>query len=204
MIQSLDDIIKNSNIESMIDGKLCYEESIPYTSEELIYLAEDSYILMQYLEGSISRKKYSNNEFVRNIYDKYIFNKCDVFSHEFVIDEKDIDDLIKFRMLLSPESPYMERFSQLMIRICFEYNRNQLTGLVQSMLEKDTYDWAKEYIRRYQKDRQSILFQQETGNYKMLFGMTEESSDKKGNPTNSENIKTVVDEEDWILQRFGG
>lgn len=195
---SLNDVIKKCDLEEMISGNLVYEDYIPYHSEEMDCTTNE-YTEMRYYEGLISveeHKEYNCNTTAYSIYDKYIFNEVDVFSNVFKIDDSEIDDLIYFRIMLSQESPYLEKFDQLMFRIYFEKKKEQLAGLVQNILEK--YDWAKNYIEIYRQHNCSILFQSNTETYKKQFGIIEEKEDVKSNILINDGKKIPPKEKDWI------
>lgn len=198
---SLEDALKQCNKESIIDGVLEYEDSIPYSTEEIDKNNHNHYV-MKYYEGTISPEEH--NEFnddisIRKVYNKYIFNADSVLGEEFEIDDNDIDDLIYLKIIISKESGYLERLDKLMIRIYFEKKKIQLEGLMRSIYEK--YDWAKQYIQNQKENELSLFFQESTDEYNKNFRIIENSSDEKRTETKPEENST---ESNWILQKFGG
>lgn len=206
MIQSLDDIIKECNSVALIDGKICYEEKLPDSSED-VNAMNNHYVNMRYCEGLVLKEEhcnYSSNELGYQLYEKYIFNDEDVFSDKFEINKDDIEHIINFRMLISQESPHLERFNLLMIRIYFEYREKRLTGLVQNILQSKEYDWVRNYIQSHPEEQHCLIFQRKTTEYNKLYGLKEEVDDTKENALSDWKTESISDVKDWISLKYGG
>lgn len=210
MIESLEDIIKKSETASIIDGVLRFEDFIPYESEE-IDQNNEKYNMMRYLEGLMTEDEHrdifadtSNDcDVVHSIYNKYIFNDSDIFLIGFTIDDEDIDNIIICRMLLSSDSPHVERFDQLVLRIFFEREETRLAGLVKNLIG-EKYAWAESYIKEHSEHKRSFIYQNNTEKYNKLFGIDEKFDEVKNNDNCTKKIKEEFDNDDWILQKFGG
>lgn len=192
---SLNEVIKKSKEEALINGIIDYNDNIPYSTEGITD-SNGKYCLLKAIEGLAIDDNTNCNTEIFILLKKYVFNNLD--AEKLQIDDGDVKGLIELRLIVSPESSYIERLDKLMLRIYFEKGRCELEGLIYEIYDK--YEWAKSFFVKYKDDEKYMIFQENTEVYKKKFGICEEKDNKV--PHNKMSQDKI--EKDWILQKFGG
>lgn len=203
-MRSLSDILDKykkeelEKLEELLEGKIVYQDEIPSCEEEINNSNKKQ--LMRYLQGLAAPEE--NGEFqFGSLWPKYF---CDE-NKQIQIEDEDIDALIELRLMVSPESNYLEKLNKLMLRIYFEKEKDELSGLVQEICEDN---WAQEFIKeKYSGDeykQRSVIFKQDDSeDYKKEFGSAKFNEEMES--TSKENSQTQqTSQENWILENFGG
>lgn len=207
-MKEIKEAIQDTDIRSIIAGKLHYTDYVPENSVEVSEVKLKN-IVMRYFEGSITPEEHreqfgQGHSDYYDIYDQYIFNSGDTFLVDFSgWTEEKIKWLIDLRMMLSEESIYIEKFEKLILVLYCQKKDERLRGLAKTLCKK--YDWAREYVRSRNIQDEYLLLQKENNDkYKKSRGIYEDC--EKECYLDGRNISELIDVEmpsDWIMQKYG-
>ncbi len=147
-IEKIIEEIDADRMDSVMGGKLVYDDIMPAGSEEIEEQSKRN--KMKYYEGSVTKEEHEELRdglikegfFPAIVYDEYLFSDTDILEKDVsALTAPQIDEIIDLWLLKPDGCEYIENFEKLMFLLYRQNGDPRIKKIAVEIHEK--YDWAK-------------------------------------------------------------